>query len=97
MSEEKIPEIMFVASDPYGGGTETARVDMVNHPPHYQSSAACSACHREIECIDITRHMEFNIGNAMKYLWRYQQKNGIEDLKKAIWYIQDQIKVLERK
>ena len=60
-------------------------VDLVNHPRHYNSSPAhCSACHHEIECIDITRHMEFNIGNAMKYLWRYKHKGGIEDLKKAI-------------
>jgi hypothetical protein len=66
--------------------------DLINHPEHYTSSKAqCSGCEKQIECIDITRHMSFNIGNAFKYLWRYQYKNGSEDLKKAIWYIQDEI------
>jgi Protein of unknwon function (DUF3310) len=67
-------------------------IDNVNHPPHYNSSKAeCPGCERRIECIDITRHLNFNIGNAMKYLWRYKDKNGIEDLKKAIWYINNEI------
>ncbi len=66
--------------------------DNVNHPAHYTSSKAeCSGCEKTIECIEITRHMTFNIGNAMKYLWRYQLKNGKEDLQKAIWYINDEI------
>ena len=72
-------------------------VDMISHPPHYNSSEAkCSNCDEQIECIDITRYMSFNIGNAFKYLWRYEHKNGAEDLKKAIWYIQDQINQLEK-
>lgn len=67
--------------------------DNVNHPDHYNSSnAKCSNCEFSIECIDVTRHMNFNIGNAIKYLWRCDLKlNAIEDLKKAIWYIQDEI------
>lgn len=66
--------------------------DNVNHPPHYNSSKAeCPGCERRIECIDITRHMNFNIGNAFKYLWRFEHKGGVEDLKKAIWYIQNEI------
>lgn len=70
--------------------------DMIEHPPHYNSSDAfCRECKRKIECIDITRHMNFNIGNAFKYLWRYEHKNGIEDLKKAIWYIKNEIEKLE--
>lgn len=67
--------------------------DLINNPPHYNSSEAkCCACGNKIECIDVTRHLDFNIGNAIKYLWRYKHKNGIEDLKKAVWYINDQIK-----
>ena len=66
--------------------------DNVNHPPHYTSSEAhCSGCDKTIECIDITRHLSFNIGNAVKYLWRYKMKNGTEDLQKAIWYINDEV------
>ena len=67
-------------------------VDQVNHPEHYTSDPS------GMECIQITRHRNFNIGNAFKYLWRAGLKNEsthIEDLKKAIFYIQDEIKRLE--
>ncbi len=64
--------------------------DPVNHPKHYTAHPS------GIECIDVTRHMGFNIGNAIKYLWRFDLKNGIEDLKKAAWYIQDEIKKREK-
>lgn len=64
--------------------------DPVNHPPHYTSSKS------GVECIDVTEHMSFCIGNAMKYLWRHQEKgNPIQDLKKAVWYIQREIARLE--
>lgn len=64
--------------------------DPVNHPQHYTSHPS------GIECIEITRHMNFNLGNAIKYLWRASLKGGVEDLKKAIWYISDEIKRLEK-
>ena len=61
--------------------------DPVNHPKHYTKHPS------GIECIEITRHMGFNLGNAFKYIWRCDlKKDDIEDLKKAIWYIQDEIK-----
>lgn len=63
-------------------------VDMVNHPPHYKKHPS------GVECIEITRHMPFNIGNAIKYLWRSEHKNGKEDLEKAIFYIKDEIERL---
>jgi hypothetical protein len=66
--------------------------DMVNHPPHYTSDPS------GVECIQITRHRNFNVGNAIKYLWRAGIKNDakqIEDLKKAIFYINDEINRLE--
>lgn len=66
--------------------------DNVNHPAHYTNSLSiCPQCERPIECIDVTRHLNFNVGNAIKYLWRYKNKNGKEDLQKAIWYINDEI------
>jgi Protein of unknwon function (DUF3310) len=71
-------------------------IDNVNHPPHYNNSPAKCECGRRIECIDVTRHYPFNIGNAIKYLWRYEQKEGITSLKKAIWYIQDAINEMEK-
>lgn len=73
--------------------------DRVNHPPHYTwLKDKCG-----IEVIDITRHMGFCLGNAIKYILRAGHKQDasltdnqkeIEDLKKAIWYIKDRIKQL---
>ena len=60
--------------------------DSVNHPPHYQNHPS------GIECIQITEHMGFNLGNAIKYIWRADLKNdAIEDLRKARWYIDREI------
>jgi hypothetical protein len=75
----------------------TENVDSVNHPPHYNNGLAECKCGRKIECIDVTRHLSFNIGNAMKYLWRCELKgNTLEDLKKAAWYISDEIAKREK-
>jgi hypothetical protein len=66
--------------------------DPVNHPKHYTSHPAKCDCGRSIECIQIAEHMGFNLGNAMKYIWRSDLKNdAIEDLKKAAWYINREI------
>lgn len=70
------------------------KADNVNHPSHYTTHPS------GIECIEITRHHDFAIGNAIKYLWRAGLKgsdNEVQDLKKAVWYIQDKIKQLESK
>lgn len=81
------------------GKMEQKKVDNVNHPPHYTwLKDKCG-----IEVIDITRHMDFCLGNAIKYILRAGHKQDasltdnqkeIEDLKKAIWYINDRIKQL---
>jgi hypothetical protein len=56
--------------------------DNVNHPKHYTSHPS------GVECITVTEHMGFNLGNAVKYIWRADEKgNAIEDLEKAQWYI----------
>ena len=60
--------------------------DMVNHPPHYLGHPA------GIECIQITEHMSFCLGNALKYIWRSDLKgDAVEDLKKARWYLDREI------
>lgn len=65
--------------------------DMVNHPPHYKKHPS------GIEVIQITEHMNFCLGNAIKYIMRSSHKgNQIEDLKKAAWYIDREIKRLEK-
>lgn len=61
--------------------------DMVNKPPHYQG---------KVECIDALEAATEGLNgieavctaNAIKYLWRWKRKNGIEDLRKAHWYIE---------
>ena len=72
-------------------------VDMVNHPVHYNQGG--------IECIDALKAATVSktgieavcTANAIKYLWRYEEKNGIEDVKKARWYIDRLIRELEEK
>lgn len=75
--------------------------ERICHPPHYTwLKELCG-----IEVIDITRHMDFDLGNAIKYILRNGHKSeegmsdkekAIEDLKKAAWYLDDKIKMLER-
>ena len=61
--------------------------DPVNHPKHYCDHPS------GIECIQITEHMGFNLGNALKYIWRCDlKKDAIEDLEKAKWYIDRELK-----
>ena len=73
--------------------------DSVNHPKHYCSHPS------GVECIDITEHYDFCIGNAIKYLWRAGLKSEqgyldtskeIEDLEKAVWYINRKIQKLRK-
>lgn len=59
--------------------------DNVNNPKHYTNHPS------GVECITVTEHMNFCLGNAMKYLWRADLKNGVEDLEKARWYIDREI------
>ena len=61
--------------------------DPVNNPKHYTKHPS------GVECIEVTRHMNFNLGNAIKYICRADLKNNdIQDLEKAIWYISDEIR-----
>ena len=61
--------------------------DPVRHPQHYTSHPS------GVECLDIVRHMGFNLGNAIKYIWRADLKGAaIQDLEKARFYIDDEIR-----
>lgn len=80
---------MNLTKAPEVGGYES-----VDHPKHYNSHPS------GVECIDIAEHHNFNIGSAIKYLWRQGLKPGeenIKDLKKAVWYINREIKKIEKK
>lgn len=71
----------------------TGRVEAVDHPAHYNTHPS------GIECIDVVRHMNFNLGNVVKYLWRAGEKDPakhLEDLKKAAWYLNDEIERLSK-
>jgi hypothetical protein len=60
--------------------------DPVNHPAHYTSHPS------GIECIQVTEHMNFNLGNAVKYIWRAWEKGAtVQDLQKARWYLDREI------
>jgi hypothetical protein len=65
--------------------------ETVNHPEHYNKHPS------GIECIEIIEHFNFNIGAATKHLWRAGIKtpDPIEDLRKAIWYVQKEIDRIE--
>lgn len=74
--------------------------DMVAHPAHYTSSPAkCSnpECRRPIECIDVTKHMNFSVGSMVKYLWRLGLKGDrVEQLRKVIQYAEFEIGRIEQ-
>lgn len=88
----------FVKNAIYYSNQEHEKADMVNHPPHYISETG-------LEVIDVIEAFTFNLsgieatdtGNVIKYICRWKEKNGIEDLKKAQWYINHLINVLEKK
>ena len=76
-------------TDPVFAGS--TKEDPISAPSHYRSHPS------GIECISVTEHMGFNLGNAVKYIWRADLKgNAAQDLKKAAWYIDREIKRRER-
>jgi len=88
MPIRKRPAIKASKSSP------TPSVDLVNHPPHYTQGG--------IECIDAIRasmskeqFLGYCKGNSLKYQWRYEAKGGVEDLKKAKWYLDRMIQEIQ--
>jgi hypothetical protein len=71
---------------------EAAMSDVVNHPSHYNSHPS------GVECITVTEHMNFNLGNAVKYIWRVGLKSDdpLTDLEKARWYVDREIARLKK-
>lgn len=101
ITEEQFWNSDFTISKMMSKGFVVPKDDKVNHPSHYTwLKGVCG-----IEVIDITRHLDFDIGNAVKYLLRAGHKSEegmtdkektIQDLKKAIWYINDKIIMLQK-
>lgn len=63
----------------------TPKTDDPVSPSHYRSHPS------GIECIEISRHLPSDLGQALQYVWRWDTKNGVEDLRKARWFLRDQI------
>ena len=87
---EKVLNGEFTSNINFDGNNKE---EMVNHPKHYNSDLS------GVECIEVARYRNFNVGSALKYLWRCGLKNGnsdIQDLEKAVWYLNDEIKSLKR-
>lgn len=68
--------------------------DNVNHPNHYTGKYECIDVMAETQGIEAVKN--FCICNAFKYLWRHGKKNGVEDMKKATWYLNKFIELEER-
>jgi hypothetical protein len=97
MSHYDEEQILFNQTLSSGGGGFINHFDvkqpseMVNHPSHYNKHPS------GIECIHVIEHMSFNLGNALKYIWRCDlKKDAIEDLKKARWYIDRELAKREK-
>jgi hypothetical protein len=83
------PAGFLAASAP--GPEPTPAPDMISHPPHYNSHPS------GVESIEITRHFTYNIGNVIAYCWRHLNKGDpLNDLRKARWHLDDEIKRLEQ-
>lgn len=87
--------VIIAQREPIADVAPVATNDVVNHPPHYTQGG--------IECIDAITAATVGktgieavcVANVVKYLWRYEEKNGLEDVKKARWYLERLINELE--
>jgi hypothetical protein len=80
------PDYLLEVQWAKGVKSTASEIDVVNNPPHYTDHPS------GVECIQITEHMNYCLGNAVKYIWRADLKNdAIEDLEKAVFYIQREI------
>ena len=80
----QLPPVPGIWQAPEPHARDITAPDPTN-PDHYRQHPS------GVECIEITEHMSFLLGNVIKYVWRADLKNGIEDLKKARWYIEREI------
>ncbi|MGH7747395.1 MAG: DUF3310 domain-containing protein [Candidatus Dormibacteria bacterium] len=77
------PRAVSAAPEPQG--------DTIRSPKHYTTHVS------GVECIQIAEHMTFNLGNALKYIWRCDLKGApVEDLRKAIWYLEREVSLRRR-
>jgi hypothetical protein len=90
-SAKAMVETLYPAMGVTAMGVTAATNDPIN-PAHYRDHPS------GVECITITEHMTFNVGNAIKYAWRAGKKgDAVQDLRKAIWYLEREITRLSPK
>jgi len=90
-AEEKLGQFLKEMRESQARRDVPSDHDPVNHPKHYNSHPS------GVECIEITEHMGYSLGNAIKYIWRAGSKGRqVEDLKKAEHYIRREISRIER-
>lgn len=77
---------MTICSKCHGTGYSE---EEINHPNHYISHPS------GIECIELAERLDFCPGNALKYVWRFKEKGGETDLRKALWYISNELALRE--
>jgi hypothetical protein len=93
LSSDWLKEVDMELAEPAPAVNECLTVDSVNHPAHYNQGG--------IECIEAIKaaigdgFVSYLRGNCIKYLWRCEHKGGIEDLKKAAFYLDRAIKEME--
>jgi hypothetical protein len=74
-----------------------SEVDLVNHPPHYASGSIECIEAIEVATEDLQGIEAVCTANALKYLWRWKKKGGVQSLEKAVWYINRLIDTLEKR
>ena len=76
---------------------KTGTIDMVNHPPHYKSETGLETIEViEAFTFDLEGVESYDVGNIVKYISRWKKKNGLQDLKKAQWYLNHLINHVEK-
>lgn len=84
---------MFSSKEMYEQYMEQKKADMVSHPAHYQSETGMEAIDViEAFTFDLKGIEAFDTGNILKYMCRWKNKNGVQDLEKAKWYLEHLIK-----
>lgn len=71
-----------------------AEFDPVDRPEHYQTDAGFECKDVIREAIGVIGYIYFCIGNVIKYLFRFKKKNGIEDIRKALWYLTEAVNLI---
>ena len=86
MSQRWEAEVVRARLDLARDQSDAKQSDNVDHPTHYLGHPS------GVECIAVTEHMNFCLGNAIKYIWRAGLKGeALEDLEKAAWYVNREI------